>query len=163
MHRKNRIRLQTVNPADFNQYADVLDLLQKSFAYMEGRIDPPSSLHRIDLAALVTKAEDETLIVALEEVRIVGCVFAVEKTDCIYLGKLAVDSSYRGQGIATRLIESVESLAMESGSDCVDLETRVELLENQRFFERLGYVKVAGNSHRGYTRDTSFRYRKKIL
>lgn len=32
--------------------AEVLALIRCSFAYMDGRIDPPSSMHRLTLSAL---------------------------------------------------------------------------------------------------------------
>lgn len=35
--------------ADDPDLGSILDLLRAGFAYMDGRIDPPSSLHRMDV------------------------------------------------------------------------------------------------------------------
>lgn len=39
-------------PADFADWDGLLALLRDAFATMDGRIEPPSSLHRFDAAAL---------------------------------------------------------------------------------------------------------------
>jgi ribosomal protein S18 acetylase RimI-like enzyme len=157
------IQLRLVDADTFDQFEQVLMLLRDAFAYMDDRIDPPSSLHRIDLPALIEKSRTESLIVALSSAEPVGCVFASEQQTGIYLGKLAVGAGYRGRGVARRLIARVESLAVACGKPCVELETRVELVENQRFFKHLGYQKSEENSHAGYNRVTSFRYKKQLL
>ena len=92
-----------INP-QFDDYASLLALLHKSFAYMEGRIDPPSSLHSFDLDKLREKANAETLLTAMDSERLAGCLFVRQKADSLYLGKLAVDNAMRGKGIARQLI-----------------------------------------------------------
>ena len=50
--------------ADDLTVADALDLMRAAFAYMDGRIEPPSSIHRLDLGALrtaCTEAEPSVL------------------------------------------------------------------------------------------------------
>ena len=106
--------------------------------------------------------ESETLFIAVKGNDIVGCVFAAPCGAYVYLGKLAVHSNYRGQGIARRLIQQVEILAVQTGTGCVEIETRIELTENQQQFEHLGYIKIAENAHPGFQRTTSLRYRKTL-
>ncbi len=43
----------------------VLALLHRAFAFMEGRIDPPSSLHRLDAAGLAAKAAGRAVLPGL--------------------------------------------------------------------------------------------------
>jgi len=57
-----------INP-QFDDYAGLLALLHKSFAYMDGRIDPPSSLHKLDVDGLSEKAKAETLLTAVDVAR----------------------------------------------------------------------------------------------
>ena len=54
-----------INPK-FDDFVSLLALLHRSFAYMDGRIDPPSSLHKLDVDALHEKARDETLLTAMD-------------------------------------------------------------------------------------------------
>jgi hypothetical protein len=41
-----------VAPQDFTDWSGLLELLPAGFAFMIGRIDPPSSLEQLDAAAL---------------------------------------------------------------------------------------------------------------
>ncbi len=154
------IQVHAVDAASFTQHNKVHALLLESFAYMDGRVDPPSSIHRLDLKSLIRKVAEEQLFIALKKTDIIGCVFAAMQPDSVYLGKLAVSLSSRGKGVARQLIQAVEQYAASMNRNCVDIETRVELIENQQLFEHVGYVKYAENAHEGYTRTTSFKYRK---
>lgn len=140
---------------DFRDWSGLLRLLQQSFAYMDGRIDPPSSLKTLDAAALQTKAGRETLIVAHDQATLVGCGFVDLRPDCAYLGKLAVADAWRRQGVARGIVEAAVALARAAGCPVLELQTRVELLENQRSFEALGFVTVARTAHPGFDRPTS--------
>jgi len=148
------LRIDTA-PADFTRWDALLRLLQDAFAYMDDRIDPPSSLKTLDAAALQTKAGHETLIVAHDGGTLVGCGFVDLRPDCAYLGKLAVDQAWRGRGIARRIVEAAAELARAQGRRVLELQTRVELTENHRSFEALGFVTVARTAHPGFDRPTS--------
>ena len=156
------IRVQQVNGAEFTDFDQVLLLLQNAFAYMDQRIAPPSSLKQFDIAKIKGKSQQETLFLLTVNGEIAGCVFSKVNDRHVYLGKLAVDSRYCGRGYARRLMARVEQHAKDNGIDCVELETRVELTENQRFFAAAGYVKIAEYTHPGYRRPTSYRYRKNV-
>ena len=76
----------------------VLNLIRTAFAYMDGRIDPPSSMHRLTMASLVEQATND-------EIWVVGspttaCVFLTRRPDSLYIGKLAVAPASRRQGLA---------------------------------------------------------------
>ena len=145
----------TTAPARFADWPALLTLLQQSFAYMDGRIDPPSSLKTLDAAALQAKAARETLIVVHEGAMLVGCGFVDLRADCAYLGKLAVAEGWRGRGIARRIVDAAAAHARAQGRRVLELQTRVELVENHRSFEALGFVTVARTAHPGFARPTS--------
>jgi ribosomal protein S18 acetylase RimI-like enzyme len=58
------------------------------------------------------------------------------------------------------LMGEVERLARETGRTAIELETRVELTENHRTFESLGFEKVSEHAHEGYDRPTYIRMRR---
>ncbi|NDY92048.1 GNAT family N-acetyltransferase [Ideonella livida] len=150
-------------PADFADWTGLLALLQASFAYMEGRIDPPSSLHRLDAAALADKARHETLLTATNaQGRLIGCAFADLRPEVVYVGKLAVDAAARGQGVARALCAAADTLARQHGRPHLELQTRVELVENQATFAALGFETVARTAHPGYDRITSLTMRRPV-
>jgi GNAT superfamily N-acetyltransferase len=144
----------------FADWPSLLALLHRSFAFMEGRIDPPSSLHRLDAAALAAKAGAERCFVAFRGDRLAGCVFCDPRADCLYVGKLAVEPALQGQGIGRTLMARAEAEARALGLPAVELQTRVELVENHRTFERLGFVRTGETAHPGYHRPTSVTMRK---
>ena len=153
-------------PPDFADWTALLALLQRAFAFMDGRIDPPSSLTRMDAATLQAKAHGEHLILAHHgapgAAPIIGCVFAAARPDCVNLGKLAVDEASRGRGIARRLVDAAAQFAQAQRRGALELQTRIELRENHRAFEAMGFVKVGETMHPGYQRPTSITMRKRL-
>ena len=149
-----------VAPPDFSDWAGLLALLHANYAYMAGRIDPPSSLLRMDAAQFEKKSRDEVMILALQDERLAGCMFADLREDCVYVGKLAVDAPCRGRGLARRLMHAAEAIARAHLRPFVELQTRIELTENHAAFAALGFAKVNEYAHPGYSRPTSITMRK---
>lgn len=134
---------------DATEAPAVLALLQAAFVGMEDRIDPPSSLNRLTLAE-VTAAE---VWVIGDPIR--ACVFVKHPPGKIYLGKLAVAHTARGTGLSRILVSHAVQLARATGATCVELETRIELVENHTIFRKLGFVEVARKAHPGFPNPTS--------
>lgn len=149
-------------PADFDRWKELLDLVLRSFASMDGVIDPPSSAHRLTPAALAEKAANELCFVVRKGKRLVGCVFVAERSNVLYIGKLAVDPNEQGSGIGRQLIAAVEDHAVRIGRPVLELETRVELTGNHAFFSHMGFIEVARTAHAGYDRPTSITFRKHL-
>ncbi|MYM56792.1 GNAT family N-acetyltransferase [Thalassovita mangrovi] len=142
-------------PYDFDA---IYALLVRSFAYMDGRIDPPSSLHRMNAATLEEEARDKELWVIEDDGRPVACMILTPKPDTLYLGKLAVDADQRGQGLARQMIEQAGIRAQQLGRPSVTLQVRVELIENQAAFGRMGFVQTGASSHEGFDRPTNLTF-----
>jgi GNAT superfamily N-acetyltransferase len=151
-----------VAPPDFSDWTGLLALLHANYAYMAARIDPPSSLLRMDAAQFERKSRDETMILAFDGQRLVGCVFAALREDCVYVGKLAVDAPFRGQGLARRLMHAAEAIARAHIRPFLELQTRIELTENHAAFAALGFARVNEYAHPGYSRPTSITMRKPV-
>lgn len=149
-------------PDDFERWDELLALIMRSFAYMDGVIDPPSSAHRLTPEGLRLKASAETGFIATSHDRLIGCIFAVERGDVVYVGKLAVDESMRGHGIARKLMLAAEHFAIERGKPVLELQSRVELAANHRTFARLGFVEFERTAHDGFDRPTSITFRKAL-
>lgn len=150
-------------PEQFERWQELLDLIRRSFASMDGIIDPPSSVHRLTLEALQDKAREETALVASIGDNLVGCAFLADRGDHLYLGKLAVDPRRQGKGIGRRLVEAAEDHARKADFKFIELQTRVELTDNQATFTRLGFVETLRTAHPGFQRVTAITMRKEIL
>ena len=141
-------------------FGPVLRLIRAAFAGMEGRIDPPSSMHGLSEAALAAMARaGEVWVIG---VPVVACVVLTPQAGHLYLGKLAVAEGWRGRGLARVLVDLACARAAEWGLPAVQLQTRVELVENHAVFAALGFVEVARTAHAGYDRPTSVTFRKDV-
>ena len=159
MDQRVDIAISRITP-DFARWDELLALIMRAFAYMDGVIDPPSSAHLLTPGTLREKARRETVFLAIENDRIVGCVFALERNRDVYVGKLAVDPQRHGQGIGSRLMQAVERLARKGGKEAIELQTRIELTTNHAAFARLGFRETDRTAHEGYDRPTSITMRK---
>lgn len=148
--------------AGFDRYKELLDVILAAFAFMDGRIDPPSSAHRLTPASLGEKAAQEIAFAAMDKGRLVGCVFLKPEETSLYIGKLAVHPSVQGKGIGRLLLARAEATARELALSSLRLETRVELTENHRLFAAWGFGKTAENRHAGYDRTTSIEMCKSL-
>ena len=155
------MRIST-SPEELTAWSELIGLVREAFAYMDDRIDPPSSLTRMDIGDFKAKAADETLILAHEGQQLIGCAFAAVRDDCVYVGKVAVAQSARGKGVARRMFAAADDLARRHGRQFLELQTRVELVENHATFGALGFTKVAETAHPGYTRPTSITMRRRV-
>lgn len=146
----------------FARWPELLDLIRRSFAPMDGIIDPPSSVHRLTLEALKAKAREETVLVASIGDSLVGCAFLAHRGDHLYLGKLAVEPAHQGKGIGRRLVEAAEGNARRAGIRIIELQARIELTDNHATFRRLGFDETDRTAHPGFQRPTSITMRKEI-
>lgn len=141
-------------------WAAVLRLIRAEFAYMDGRIDPPSSMQRLTEADIAAKAESgEVWLIGSPPV---ACMFLTLQADSLYLGKLAVSASHRGKGLARALVGVAERRARALGLAAVELETRVELVENHAAFQAMGFQEINRTAHPGYAQPTSITFRKAV-
>lgn len=151
-----------LRPANFSDWAGLHRLLTVSFSYMDGRVDPPSSLNSMVPDDLRRKAMEECLVVVFHGDELVACGFLTEAGDSIYLGKLAVSPNFRRRGILRRMVELAEDMAFRQGRSWLELQTRIELTENHRIFEALGFAKVRETAHPGFEQPTSITMRKRV-
>ena len=147
-------------PTEFGDWEALMALLHAAFAFQYDRIEPPSSLHRFDAKSIALKAKEEQLFLALDDVALVGCIFARPRAGSLYVGKMAVSPKQQGRGIGRRLMQAAEAFARQSGLGALELETRIELTENHETFAALGFVKVSEGAHPGYDRTTFITMRK---
>ena len=140
--------------------ADLLTLMRDCFAYMEGRIDPPSSLGKVTQASLQeTASEAEIWCIGAPPV---ACMVLTPKPDVLYLGKLCVAPPHQRLGLARHLIDHASARARALDLPMLELQTRVELVNNHATFRAPGFTEYARTAHAGYDRPTSITMRKPV-
>ena len=138
----------------------VLSLIRDAFAFMDGRIDPPSSMHALTAAAIAQQAQSG-------EVWLIGtapaaCIFLTARPPALYVGKLAVAAAMRRQGLAQVLIAVADTRARALGLSALQLQTRVELTENHAAFTAMGFHQTAASAHPGFDRPTSLTFERRV-
>jgi predicted GNAT family N-acyltransferase len=151
-----------LNPEKFSDWSGLHQLLGESFAYMDARIDPPSSLKKFDAEGLKQKAQEENLLVVHDGDELVACAFMKLQADKVYIGKVAVSLGQQGKGIGHRVIEMAREFTRQQGKKILELETRIELVENHKAFSAMGFVKTAETSHPGYDHATAITMQCKV-
>jgi ribosomal protein S18 acetylase RimI-like enzyme len=149
--------MQPTLATDPYDWPALLALISRAFASMEGRIDPPSSLHRLTPQGLALSGEVWVLGQPA-----VACMVLKPVDGALYLGKLAVEPALQGRGLGRQMVARAEERAREMRFDRLELETRVELVENHRFYLSLGFTEVSRSAHPGFDRPTSVRYAKRV-
>jgi len=147
---------------DFAHWQGLLSLILDAFAFMNGRIDPPSSALDLTPSSLKNKALSEIAYVLIDGETLLGCIFCKPEPDCLYIGKLAVAPSMQGKSIGRRLLNAATARAGELGLPRLRLQTRIELSENHAVFTAWGFVKTGEFRHPGYERFTFIEMRKTL-
>lgn len=140
---------------NFTDWPALLDLIRRAFAYMAPRIDPPSSARLLTEQSIAEKADAETLLLAHDGEKLVGCVFLRDMGEAMYMGKLAVDPAVQGSGAGRALVKRAVDYCREAGKRRIELESRIELTEVHDFFRRQGFRETGRTTHAGYTRPTA--------
>ena len=138
----------------------VLGLIRAEFAHMAGRIDPPSSMHDLTEAAVAAQAQSG-------EVWLIGtapaaCVFLSARPPVLYVGKLAVAAPMRRQGLAQALMAVADARARALSLPVLQLQTRIELVENHAVFTAMGFHQTAATAHPGFDRPTSLTFERRV-
>lgn len=145
----------SVNPDPAPDAQALHRLLSQAFASQEGRIDPPSSMNKLDGAGIVIRMASEDLVVATTPEQIVGCLFGHAEGENYLLGKIAVSRPSRRKGVARAMIEAASARACDLGLRSLMLQSRVELTENHAAFHALGFEQTGTYAHPGFDRPTS--------
>ena len=84
----------------------------------------------------------------------IGVVLWTPHEDALYVARLAVAPSWRGRGLAGRLLEAAATEAQRRAFARLRLQARIELPSNRRLFARHGFVEVERRAHPGYAEPT---------
>ena len=142
-------------------WEDVLNLVRTNFAYMEPRINPPSSMHKMTVEMVADHADKNEIWVIEQDQTPIACVFLTPKERALYVGKLAVNVAHRGKGLARVLMDKAAE-GLQSGFKTLELQTRIELTENHATFSKMGFVKTAEGRHTGFDRTTEITMQKDL-
>lgn len=130
-------------------------LVRDAFRHLSVEPDPPPSARResADAVRAILVAGGGAGIEGGQG-RLIACVLWEPKPPGLYMGRLAVDPAWRGQGLARCLVAEAESAARAAGHAVLWLSTRLVLQDNRRFFASCGFSEGAMHAHEGYATPT---------
>jgi len=131
----------------------MLEIIKTAFA-PQATLQPPSSAVRKTMALLEQELAAGGALVTEFDQHVVACVLHQPRHDALYFHRLAVLPALHGRGIGRALINTVEQLARTSGSARVELSVRLELDQQRRFYESLGYQTIGYGSHADFDQPT---------
>lgn len=140
----------------------ILNLIREAFAYMDGIVDPPSSVHRLTAADLAGQARSGEVWVIDEAGVPLACMVLTPMPGRLHIGKLAVAAGHRRKGLARRLLDHAAARARALGLPVLTMQSRVELTGNHAAFEAMGFTRTGETAHPGYDRPTSATFRRGV-
>ena len=119
-------------------------------------IEPPSSVLKETVDDFSRRLKTETAIVAESVGVLVGGVFCAVKNDTLYIGRLAVNHSWRRRGVATALLDAAKAEGRRLGIDRLTLNARIAMESNVALFRKHGFSVTGARCHPGFTRPTFY-------
>ncbi len=118
----------------------IASLLFEAFAEFEHLYTPEGfAATALPGEEVVDRMTEGPIWIALQGGQVVGTASAVEREDGLYVRGMAVVPSAQGQGIGRRLLEEVESHALEAGVLRMYLSSTPFLSGAIRLYERFGF------------------------
>ncbi|GEK67293.1 GNAT family N-acetyltransferase [Paracoccus denitrificans] len=127
----------TVNIED-PKTPDVRDLLGAGIDFMQSLYP---GKRKDGLSAAPPDVSDSPLFVARSREAALGCCALVLHRGFAEIKRMYVVPSARGRGIASHLLQALESVAKEEGNLLLKLETGTRLTDAHRLYARHGFVR----------------------
>ena len=136
-----------VEPAGADDADLVHRLTQAAFAEFRGVLAPPAGVEFETIEVVAADIDAGGAAVAWIGGEVVGAVRWAPLTGHLYVGRLAVLPSHRGQGVGAALVAFAETQAASLGLPEVRVEVRSALPGNAAFFRGRGFAVVAERPH----------------
>lgn len=147
---EGKIEMEPARRARARDIAGIRAMVRHAYGHYESRLGLRPAPMDDDYARRVS--EDEAWVMATETGRVAGLLVLVARTDHLLLDNIAVDPEYQGQGIGRALLDLAERRAREQGMESIRLYTNELMVENQRLYERVGYVETHRREEHGFSR-----------
>jgi predicted N-acetyltransferase YhbS len=154
------IRLRTIQAGDA---VAVATLIRAAFAAQSVVTDPLPSALRVTAAHVVAHLRIGSGAVAEVAGALAGSALWAEREGGLYLGRLAVAPAWRRRGVAKALVAAAEAAALAMDLPCIQLSTRLVLLDNRRLFAACGFVEATCEAHPGYAQPTFVNMEKRLV
>ncbi|HKN27888.1 MAG TPA: GNAT family N-acetyltransferase [Roseiarcus sp.] len=150
---------RTLGAADARDAAEVI---RAAFSAQSRATRPPSSALRETADSIAAKIAAGGGAGAFHGGSLVAVVLWQLDGDALHVGRVSVLPPFRGRGLTRRLIAACEAAARERGAQRIRLRVRLALPENERLFERFGFVRRSLEAHEGFDAPTTAVMEKRL-
>ena len=151
----DRASLNDTRPLTASDAERVAELIRLAFAAQSRSTTPPSSALRETGETVLGKIAAGGGFGVFEAGRLIATALWLIDGDALHVARVSVAPQCRGRGIAGNLIAACEAEARRRGVRRMTLKTRLELPENRRLFERLGFAPSGVEAHPGFDAPTT--------
>jgi ribosomal protein S18 acetylase RimI-like enzyme len=146
---------RSIRAAQASDATEIAELVRLAFSAQPRPTNPPSSALNETAATIADHLGRGGGGAILEsDGTIVGVVLWNEEEGAFYISRLSVHPERRRRGTARALMEEAEREARRLGFSRMTLGVRLELEENRRFFQSVGFVDASFRSHEGFSEPT---------
>ena len=115
------------------------DLMYKAFIEYKDEVPPSSALEETVQSISSALIEDEKCLMAFVDNEPVGMVRFKLKEEGLYFYRLSVIPEKQGQGIAKKLLVSLEEYAHKNGISTILCKVRMTVPKNIQLYNSIGY------------------------
>lgn len=94
----------------------------------------------------------EDWVIVFERRAVLGYAILLKPHSTYLLDNIAVDKSAQRQGIGRALIEHIEQCLIKANQEFYDLYTNVIMIENIRWYQKLGFAEIKRVEEKGFKR-----------
>jgi GNAT superfamily N-acetyltransferase len=138
------------------------EVIRAAFAAQSRATDPPSSALRETQASIAAKIEAGGGFGAFSGGRLIAVALWQVDDDALLIGRVCALPDERGRGLSRRLIAACEAAARAQGLERMRLRVRLQLMENERLFQRMGFVRIRLEAHPGFDAPTTAVMEKRL-
>ena len=115
------------------------DLMMQAFMAYKNEVPPSSALEEtVQSISEALENGEQALIGYLSDEPVAMLRFRIE-SDSLYFYRLSVIPNKQGQGIAKRLLKSLETYALEQDKSTIQCKVRMTLPKNIALYQSIGY------------------------
>jgi GNAT superfamily N-acetyltransferase len=143
-----------LRPLTADDAGEAAEVIRAAFTAQSRSTSPPSSALRETSESIAAKIAAGGGFGVFEDGRLVAAALWRVDGAALHVARLSVAPQRRSRGIARALIAAAENEARRRSLKLVSVKTRLELPENERLFERLGFARRELAAHAGFDHPT---------
>jgi ribosomal protein S18 acetylase RimI-like enzyme len=145
----------TLRPLSTADAGEAAELIRTAFAAQNRQTTPRSSALLETGSSIAAKIVAGGGFGAFEGGALIAAVLWSMNDDAFHVARVSVAPKARGRGFVRLLIAACETEAGRRDATRMTLKTRLELPENERLFERYGFVRREVEAHAGFETPTT--------